>query len=558
MMMPNNFRSVLLALAFVPVSYASAEVMTSDGQDESLNETPVHITSEVDAQEVADPAPNGTELESNPASAAESTDVQAAEETQASPEQEEKSLLQSEAPEVDLTELFAEAYVDFKEEDYESAAPKFLYFLQHAEEDAKNRDWAQFFFGISLEKNGYSHGAVDVMGNLVMRKPNTRIVNYILDMFEKVTREQPFDYDQIIVQAVNANEYDFVEKDLLGFVRFYQGINDWKYGLLDWGEQHFNEIPASSPYFYQYQYQKALYEIHNDDINAAFPYLKNVIQMEEKDQSLIDQALWTMARLYYETKDYEKATQYYLAIQTPLIEQASFLLEQAWIQYRSGHYEKAMGFLYAYNAPSFKEFFTPEYYILKSLIYKKLCYYDPAIKVVSDFEARYGRSLAAIYNRKTETDLESQEMLFVIMTHPKIKKQYEFLRLLETEIELIDELEDDNLQQYLLAIYNNQVEETAKQFRKDVKAQFKIVANSLLKYEEESNLIKYEIGIDMYQRVAETRYQGKTNTNQAETSPEKVVIYPFQGEFWNDELGNYKVSLPSKCRTTNDWEDFLE
>jgi hypothetical protein len=327
---------------------------------------------------------------------------------------------------------------------------------------------------------------------------------------------------------------------------------------LEWGEKHFSEIPQSSPYFYKYLYQKALYEIHHDNINAAFPYLKRVILMEEKDQSLIDQALWTMARLYYETKDYEKATQYYLAIETPLIEQASFLLEQAWIQYRSGHYEKAMGFLYAYNAPSFKEFFTPEYYILKSLIYKKLCYYDPAIKVVSDFEERYGRSLAAIYNRKTETDLESQEMLFVIMTHPKIKKQYEFLRLLESEKRLIDELDDEQLQSYLLAIYNNQIEQTAKQFRKDVKEEFKIVANSLLKYEEESNLIKYEIGIDMYQRVAETRYQGKNKGNATETVPENVVIYPFQGEFWNDELGNYKVSLPSQCRTTNDWEDFLE
>ena len=49
-----------------------------------------------------------------------------------------------------------------------------------------------------------------------------------------------------------------------------------------------------------------------------------------------------------------------------------------------GNPEKAMGLLYAFEAPSFWRHFTPEYYVLKSLIYKDVCHYREALAVVEE------------------------------------------------------------------------------------------------------------------------------------------------------------------------------
>jgi hypothetical protein len=35
-------------------------------------------------------------------------------------------------------------------------------------------------------------------------------------------------------------------------------------------------------------------------------------------------------------------------------------------------------------------------------------------------------------------------------------------------------------------------------------------------------------------------------------------VYPFQGEFWNDELADLKVVLPNKCKNLEEWDIFFK
>ena len=66
----------------------------------------------------------------------------------------------------------------------------------------------------------------------------------------------------------------------------------------------------------------------------------------------------------------------------------------------------------------------------------------------------------------------------------------------------------------------------------------------------------YEIGLDMYQRVNQYHYaqDGKQDKNTSQG----IVVYPFQGEFWNDELADLKVVLPNKCKNLEEWDIFFK
>ena len=462
---------------------------------------------------------------------------------------------------IDPQDIFKEAYQQFKLERWEIAAGSFLEFIQLTSSDEKNYEWAEFFMAISLEHLGYTHAAVDRFSNLASRKPNTKIVSYILDMFEEISRTKPFDYDQVILQVVNDKDYGFISDEVSGFVDYYQGIQDWKTGYRDWAEDHFKRIPQDSYYYSRYLHQQALYQIEINKPKKALKIISQILQVENLDDKLRDESMWVAARLHYELGDFKEASFLYSKIETPVVEQASFLLEQAWIEYQKQDYERAMGYLYAFEAPSFRQFFTPEYFLLKSFIYKDVCHYESALTVVDEFNQRYGTSLEAIYNRKDETDVESEELLYVILAKKNVKKVWSFITVLEDEKASLKDLDDDNLIQYVEGVYNLQIQDSTYHLRHLIKNEYATRANALLQFEEESNLMRYEIGVDMYQRVAQNTYvdasQKEKSLKAKKDKRLAQVVFPFQREYWNDELGFYQVSLPNKCDTFKDWDLFF-
>ena len=463
--------------------------------------------------------------------------------------------------EVNPQEMFQFGYELFKAEKWEFAAASFLEFIQLTSSDEKNYEWAEFFMAISLEHLGYTHVAVDRFSNLASRKPNTKIVSYILDMFEEISRTKPFDYDQVILQVVNDKDYGFISSEVSGFVDYYQGIQDWKTGYRDWAEDHFKKIPEDSYYYSRYLHQQALYQVEMNKPKKALKIIGQILKVENLDQKLRDESLWIAARLHYELGDLKEAGFLYSKIETPVIEQASFLLEQAWIEYQKQDYERAMGYLYAFEAPSFRQFFTPEYFLLKSFIYKDVCHYESALTVVEEFNQRYGTSLEAIYDRKDETDVETEELLYVILAKKNVKKVWDFISMLENEKSQVSELHNDNLIKYVEGVYDLQIEDSTYHLRHLIKNEYATRANALLQFEEESNLMRYEIGVDMYQRVAQNTYvDASKQENALKKKKEKLeaqVVFPFQREYWNDELGFYQVSLPNKCDTFKDWDLFF-
>jgi tetratricopeptide (TPR) repeat protein len=481
--------------------------------------------------------------------------------------------------------LFRTAYDAFRAERYEPAAHAFFEFMAQSNQDEEQYEWAQFFFGLSLEKMQLSHASIDVLSDLAKRKPSTRIVTYILEMFEAITRNQPFDRDLVLKQVLVEQDYQFSDPLIADFVHYHQGMEDWDNGLQDWALQHFQAIQPNSYYHLKYRFHQARYQVFRGEVKAAIQALEEILAqhatvVEESRKPaaqsiqrhslqvqhlgrtrLIDDVRWMLARLLYEQGEYEQALTHYQRIETPVTEQATFLLEQAWNVYQKGDVQKAMGFLYAFEAPSFKRFFSPEFYLLKSLIYKDVCHYDSALSVVDAFQARYGQALNAIYQRRTVADPDSEEVLNMALTKEKIGRSWQFIQLLETEQKTLQTIQDGALRSYLDRIYTLQIEETARVLQLDLNMEFERIANDLLRYEEETNLMRYEIGIDMYQRVSNSHYQAHDDLpGESEPGKEalKKVVFPFQGEFWNEELAHYRVQLASRCDQFEEWDVFFK
>jgi TolA-binding protein len=460
------------------------------------------------------------------------------------------------AAENEFKQMFRRGYEYYRKGKYQKAAERMYRFLSRRSPDHQYYEWAEFFFGISLHKLGYTHAAVDTLTHLVSRKPNPQIVNYVLELLEQISRTGPFDSGLLIDRALCDQSYGFVEGHVADFVHYYQGEYDWERGLFAWGDAHFNKIRQETYYHHKYVFKRALRALYDDRLDEAVSDLKQVIRNAKDGSTLKDDARKTLARLYYERGKFSEADFLYRQIEMNIVEQAQNLLERAWVHYRLGNTERAMGLLYSFEAPSYVNSFTPEFYILKSFIYKDVCHYKTAMEVLEQFKLRYGGSLEHIYQRRPLQD--NNAMLLVLLNKTKIKGVWKFLNLLEREHDLTAGEVEPNLKAYLERLYKLKRQDVEKYFKVLIEDEYEKMANAMLKFEEEAHLMEYEIGIDMYQRVHDNHVEEEKPEEKKSQSRNKAAIYAFQGEFWNDELDDYEVVLPDKCQKAEEWDIFFK
>lgn len=452
---------------------------------------------------------------------------------------------------------FDKGYAQFSKKKYLKAVAEFHTFMQHSTPDDEDYEWAEFFFGVGLHKIGFSNAAMDILAHLVMRKPNPQIVSYCLELFEKIIETQPYDHDLLINRVLCDQEYGFIQGELINFVNYYQGIYAWQHGFWKWGAEHFSQIKPKTHYHNRYLYQKALLAVYQDNIEDAIVTLQQILKNKDESDHLLDDVRRTLARLLYEKGEYREADRLYWQIQENILGQSRNLMERAWAHYRMGNAERAMGLLYAFEAPSFKTAFTPEYYILKSFIYKDVCHYQRAMDMVAQFKSRYGATLEKIYQRQGPR--ENRELLMVILNKDEIKDLFEYTERLENERNELDKFsQTPKLRSYLKEIYDLKMSQSKRDLRKAVDKAYEKLANGMLEYEEEAYLMEYEIGLDMYQRVSEVHFDGVEEKSEEKKSDKGLSIYPFQGEFWNDELADYRVILPNKCNNMEEWDIFFK
>ena len=106
------------------------------------------------------------------------------------------------------------------------------------------------------------------------------------------------------------------------------------------------------------------------------------------------QALHSLARLLYEQKQFAAAYDTLGEIPAKTELGSEILLERAWSKYKAGDPHRAMGLLYALDAPVYRKLFAPEKYMLRALIYRRFCHFRAAKLAARQFRVYFGQTAA--------------------------------------------------------------------------------------------------------------------------------------------------------------------
>jgi len=353
------------------------------------------------------------------------------------------------------------------------------------------------------------------------------------------------------------------------------------------------QIPKSDRFYAQAKYLEGLTWFRDGNMPQALEAMKEVVRVTRPDGSRTpadakvadatrDLAFMQLARTHYGARQNRYALYYYGKIERGKPQWLEALFESAWANYRIGQYEQALGNLITLSSPFFRDEYFPEALILKAVIYYENCRYAESTAIVREFERRYkpvydalddltrkNMEAADYYavladiqkkNRAAKKagqspDLILERVLKLALSDKDLKNTNE--SIIELENELDSEKSHPSLNNTDLARH---LQDSLKKQRTALIQKAGLMAKAKLEQEREElrtllgngERIKFETTTKEKEFLEEQlqaggrraiikkyRYSVAVNDDQ--------LYWPFQGEFWRDELGTYSYTLTKGC-----------
>lgn len=292
-------------------------------------------------------------------------------------------------------------------------------------------------------------------------------------------------------------------------------------------------------------------------------------------------SLLNIGRIYYGIEQYSKASsKYYEWVPRDSEYWPEALFEASWSYFMTeGHENRALGHIMTLESPFFDEtYWMPEMEILKALIYYRICEYDEVGLVLDEFEAEYGPVVDEIKGFvKTYADRELPPEHAYKTIYGKRSDYYEKLPLavysyiemdqtfmgphlhviqIEKEIEMVRGMKPQwksspageavterllgDRERYMkrsgIVLVNklNDVRKTLEGLMgQSALIRFEVASGEYRKY---TKMFRNPDAVDIYEKL---EFEFATN-------PE-YTYWPFNNEFWSDELGYYIFTEKGSC-----------
>lgn len=279
-----------------------------------------------------------------------------------------------------------------------------------------------------------------------------------------------------------------------------------------------------------------------------------------------------LARSFYEEGLFLDAERAYDRIPKESLVWPDILFEQAWNAYSLGQMNHTLGKLVSYKAPILEFVYNPEIEVLRAQAYYSLCLYQDAGRAMDEFSKKYtpmgeqirnfvekkDRDLSEFFNLGKEAlkgPMASRKPLHQLVNR-FVRGPY-FQDLVQTDKSLVPEFAMIEAFSGTQEGFSGFLREVLKWRKRTVATLGGIfVKNSLIDYHQELisdfdkvSFIKLELLKKLKDQLMHAPLSGGPRS-RGEILPERrddQYYWGFNGEFWNDELGDYVFGLKSEC-----------
>lgn len=387
------------------------------------------------------------------------------------------------------------------------------------------------------------------------------------------------------ISRIQVDEFPRTHRDMLYFrIGEYQQRN----GQFDQAAKSYARVSKLSPFFGQAKYLEGLAYAEMKSPNNAIAAFDNLIESRSEagitDSSRVA-GLMGKARSLYQKNDWDAAIEAYREVPRDTPFWHDTLFESSWAMLRSGRFRSALSNFQSLHSAFYEDFYLPESLLLRSIVYLYICKYDEMEKVLNLFNRLYRPAYKSIektieansdpsalftevvkvmrdYKLKgDDMDRNSYKLPFLvvrkIIREGDFQNSYNYIRKLIDERKRIDSLPPEwrssAIGRYAKKVVTTRLQKARKMAGQQVKAHLETVREELFDLFEQEGFIRYEM-INGRKESLKKRIAGKeedtklTEAIDREYSVQNGYEYwPFRGEYWLDEIGNYHYVGQQSC-----------
>lgn len=419
---------------------------------------------------------------------------------------------------------------------------------------ASNVAWAHFFLGECLERLELYHAASVYYYEVVKQASEPELVPRALGHLKDMAQRRPLDSRLVYDNLLDAIQFSNLPSELADWVEFEQGLRDIQRGFDNWGNRHLANIDPNSPWAAYADYIRATRFVRDGQDPNASVLFDAVANSAHATADVAQMGQLALARLHFGHGDFADALHAYAKVRPKHLsfEEGLVLTEKAWTHYYLGHIAEALGALHALSAPSYENFFYPDMFLLRALIYKDRCYLLGAKDVVRSFRSKFAHTFEQLRARVPQERIERIRRA-AVMQGTLAKRTHLLLNLSDERdrTSSILSVSGGKLVAHVTSLYETAIDDNDQIWRRAFERAADDVSLRLLDTQEQMNVLDYEVSLAIFKPVEDIdtrQLDGKAKPGDADKlDPRMQAIYPFDGEYWNDELADYQVMLPDRC-----------
>lgn len=472
-----------------------------------------------------------------------------------------------------------QALSQLRSKQYQIAAQN-LFSLGRRPELREQRPQIKYALGVALmEMEMFQVAAFQFVD--VIRSGNSKFSKQAIEKLSLVANE--LGDDTILdyaISKVTVSEIPPRNRDMI-----YYRLGDIKTKSLDYKSaiEFYNQVSQNSPYYPQALYGKGLVFLLANQPDSAIRTFQQMRALFEKapitDTNKVIATL-SLARAFYQKQDWDASINAYSEIPRDTVFWHDALFEQSWAMLRGARFRSAMSNFHSLHSPYYEDSYNPESLLLRSIVYLYICKYDEMEKVLSLFEKTYGpvsRTIADFLKDTVDpseyfTEIDRANVMSLsdkkfnlklpmmvslrIRNEPDVKRGMNYLRKLIKERQLIESnanFKNTPLAKMGLKILNNRTKNTRVAIGEKIKNHLTGMRVELKDLYEQAGFIRYEM-INGQKEAVKKRITNRDIDNKIDETVQREFFiengyeyYPFMGEFWLDEIGNYHYLGKSSC-----------
>lgn len=471
----------------------------------------------------------------------------------------------------------------FRNKDYAAAATEFFQAYAYPKEKGEKRK-SEFGLAQSLQQLNMLYASSKYYSLIVRRGPkaDNPFFTKALEELGNVNASLSLGQSHIVQLFRTPIETSEIPGRARGFYFYYQGIEAFNKRAFEESKPFFDRVPAGSPYYLRALLHLGVIANISGRHSSAISYFEKVIRGSAEDESgdyLREVANLNVARVHYETRRYREALAFYNQISRDSDSWLQAIFESAWAFFMYQKHNNVLGQIHTLHSPFFDTRFYPESYVLQAITFLRLCRYDQVKLSLTKFKERYGPVFADVRDMLKKYEGDSKGFFTLIYKYRSgelntykngwavldsvsrtdpYKEAGDTIRYSDREIARLSSFQgrwassglQDDLIRFLQDKKKVAVADAGRRLYDSARDSYEYLQN----LSSQTKLINAEM---LLGKIDALRAKLNVGTSEKKINfiggmtplavGDELEYWPFNREYWEDELGAYVYNVDSVC-----------